>query len=103
MEHKIRGVAWALFFIWIGVALIAGISTSVSLLVVGCITLASQLVRRSFGLTLEVGWMIIGGLFVVGGLSGLLGFSIPLLPIVIIIAGIVLLISTLSTRHSTEE
>jgi len=102
MDQKIRGIAWALFLIWIGLALIVGISVSVSLLVVGCITLAAQVARRSFGLALEVGWLIIGGLFVIGGLCGLLGVSVPLLPIVIVVAGVVLLISTLSGKRSDE-
>jgi uncharacterized membrane protein (UPF0136 family) len=100
--HRLSGLAWALFFIWIGIALLAGVSLGISLLVVGGITLLAQSARRLFSLHLEPVWMIIGILFVLGGLSNLVSIDLPLLPVLILLAGVVLLISTLAGKRSGD-
>jgi ABC-type Mn2+/Zn2+ transport system permease subunit len=47
--------------------------------------------RKSFNHKLEIFWVIAGLLFVIGGIWGLLKIDVPLIPILIIIAGIVIL------------
>ena len=101
--HKLGAIAWALFFIWIGIALLAGISLGISLLVIGVITLLVQVLRRASALPIEVIWVIVGCLFILGGILHILGVSLPLLPILILVAGVVLLISAITGRHSARQ
>jgi hypothetical protein len=103
LPSRLGAIAWALFFIWIGIALLAGIGMSTSLLVVGCITLLVQLARKLQGLRFEAVWLTIGVLFVLGGLSDLLGVNLPLLPILILVAGVVLLISALTGKRGSSD
>jgi hypothetical protein len=60
---------------------------------VGVITLAVQVVRKYLNLKLEGFWVVIGLLFVVGGLWELFEPDLPLVPILLIVAGAALLIS----------
>jgi hypothetical protein len=48
-------------------------------------------------------WLVVGMLFVVGGIWNLFNVRIDLLPIVFIAAGIALLASTLSRRAAREH
>lgn len=95
VTHKLDAAAWGLFFVWVGVALIANIGWGLGLLGVGVITLGGQLARRSFGLTVEGFWVVAGLLFVLGGVWELLGIEYSLVPIVSIVAGVALLLSAL--------
>jgi hypothetical protein len=59
MEHHDRGerldtVGWSLFFIWVGIAWLAGVSIGIGLLGVAAITLAMQLVRKLQAMKVEV-------------------------------------------------
>jgi hypothetical protein len=93
MGRKLGGAGWALVFIWIGIAFLTSISATISLLVIGGITLGVQTARRALGLPLESFWVVIGLLFVAGGVWALLGTDLPLLPILLIIAGVAILVS----------
>ncbi|NIN10784.1 MAG: hypothetical protein GTO05_15175, partial [Gemmatimonadales bacterium] len=64
LASRLGGFGWALFFVWIGVALLATFPAAVTLLGVGAITLGVQVARKSVGLSLEVFWVIVGLLFV---------------------------------------
>lgn len=86
-------VGWALFFIWIGVALLLNVGFHIGLLGVGIIILAMQGVRLSSKQKLEWGWVVVGLLFVIGGLGGLFEMRRSLMPILFIVAGVVLIIS----------
>jgi hypothetical protein len=93
VANKLGGAGWALFFIWIGVALLLNVGTGVTLLGIGVITLAIQLIRRSQSLNLEGFWVVVGLLFVLAGIWALSGTELPLLPILLIVAGAVGLIT----------
>lgn len=92
---KLDAAAWGLFFVWVGVALIASLGWGLGLVGIGIITLAAQLARRYFGLAVEGFWVVIGLLFVVGGAWDLFAVQANLVPIVLIVAGAALLLSTL--------
>jgi hypothetical protein len=95
VAHKLDAAAWGLFFVWVGVALIANISWGLGLLGVGVIMLGVQVARKNFGLALEGFWVVVGLLFVLGGVWELLGVRYSLVPMVSIIAGVALLISAM--------
>jgi hypothetical protein len=93
LTRKLDAGAWGLFFIWTGIALLAGIDWGFGLLGVGIITLGGQLARKYFGLTFEGFRVVVGVLFFAGGVWELLSVRIGLVPIVLIIAGAALLAS----------
>jgi len=93
IERKIEIIAWGLFFIWIGIAFLAGLSNGIGLLGVGIITLGGQAVRNYYNLKLELFWVIVGACFVLGGLWEFLDPGLSLVPILLIIAGCAILYS----------
>lgn len=95
VAHRLDAAAWGLFFIWVGVALVTNVGWGAGLLGVGVITLGVQVARRYFGLAAEGFWIVVGLLFVLGGLWELLGVQFSLAPIVSIVAGIALLLSAM--------
>ena len=99
LERKLNSTGWALFFIWIGIAFLANISIGIGLLGIGIITLVMQVVRRQYNLKAEGFWVAIGILFALAGLWELFEAKIPLVPIVLIIAGITLLISMMRKKR----
>jgi hypothetical protein len=95
-------VGWGLFFVWIGLAWLLNVGTGIGLLGVGVITLGMQAVRKYFNLKSEGFWVVIGVLFVAGGLSELLQVELPLAPILIIVAGLAVLISIFRNKQSQQ-
>lgn len=95
MDKKLEAVGWGLFFIWLGVALLGKAGWGVWLLGVGLITLGMQAARRYFALRADRFWLVVGFLFVVGGIWELFRVSIGLVPVLCIIAGAALLVSAL--------
>ena len=95
LTEKLSAVGWGAFFVWIGIAWLLNVGTAIGLLGVGIITLVMQAVRKYFHLALEGGWIVVGVLMVLSGLWEMFPVErpLPLVPILIIIAGISLLIS----------
>jgi hypothetical protein len=90
-SEKIGSVSWAVFFIWVGIVLLANLSWGWFLLGVGIIILATQCARWLMGMRLEGFWMACGAVFLAGGLWTLLDLPWPLAPILLILLGVVLL------------
>jgi hypothetical protein len=95
LSRKLSAVSWGLFFIWVGIALIAHVGWGAGLLGVGIITLGTQVARKYFGLKLEGFWVVVGLFFVLGGVWELLHVQLGFLPFLCIAVGIALLVSTL--------
>ncbi len=93
LAKKVGAAAWGLFFIWIGIVLLRNIDGSTAMLGIGVITLAAQAARKALGLSLEVFWLVIGTVFVLGGLWNLIQTDLPLLPVLLIVAGAALVLS----------
>lgn len=100
LARRLDAVAWGLFFVWTGIALLAGFGWGVALLGVGAIALGAQLARKSFGLTFEGFWTVVGGLFVLGGVWEILNVRIGLIPILLIVAGVSLLASAVRSQRA---
>ncbi|UCC71583.1 MAG: hypothetical protein JSV86_14500 [Gemmatimonadota bacterium] len=96
---KLAAIGWGLFFIWIGIALWQNLSVGMGLLGVGVITLAMQVARKSSGLALEWFWVVIGVLFVLGGVWEMFEVAISLVPILLVVAGVVLLVSVMGGKR----
>jgi len=81
-------VSWSLFCIWVGFAWLMGFSLGWILLGVGALMLAMQGARRMSHVKADGFWIIVGAALLMGGLWELWGAAIPLLPVVLIAAGI---------------
>ena len=93
VAHKLDAAAWGLFFVWVGVALIADVGWGVGLLGVGVITLGAQWARKNFDLAIEGFWVAVGLLFALAGVWEMVGVRFSLVPIVLIVAGGALLLN----------
>ncbi len=89
--RQLDAVAWAVFFLWIGVAMLANMPWGWSLLGIGIITLAPQLARWWMATSVEGFWVACGVVFLASGLWILLALPWPLAPLLIILFGAVLL------------
>lgn len=96
-------VGWGLFFIWIGISFLVKLHIGIGLLGVAVITLGTQMARKIYGLKLEGFWIIVGVLFLLGGIWELFTPTIPLVPILLIVAGVVLLGSILLGKHKEKK
>jgi hypothetical protein len=88
---KLGSVAWAVFFIWLGIAMLANFPWGWFLLGVGILILAAQCARWLIGLRIEGFWISCATVFIAGGLWTLLNLPWQLAPILIILLGVVLL------------
>lgn len=89
-------VGWGLFFIWVGVSLLAKVGWGVGILGLGVITVGAQLGRKYFGLPIELFWLVIGIVWCTWGLViELGGLAIPggPVPIVFIVVGVIFVVS----------
>jgi len=96
--NRLDTIGWALFFIWVGIAFLLDFGFGVGLLGIGVITLGVQVARTRHGLKTETFWIIIGILFVLGGLWQLFEPDIPLIPILLIVAGLIVLLSVMRKK-----
>lgn len=97
--RRLDAAGWGLFFIWVGVVLVAHLGWGAALLGVGAITLAVQIARQFLKLGAEPFWIVVGVLFVAGGFAEFLALEFNLLPVLLIVAGLALVISSIR-RHS---
>jgi hypothetical protein len=93
--HKLDAVGWGLFFIWIGIALLANLGWGVGLVGVGILILGGQMARKYMALGFETFWALVGALFVIGGVWQVLSLRVSLIPILFILAGVALFVSAL--------
>ena len=89
--RRIDSVAWALFFIWIGLAVLADMPWGWFFVGVGIVIFAAQIARSRVGMKLEGFWLACGTVFLAGGLWTLLKLPWPLAPILLILLGVALL------------
>lgn len=98
VEARLEAAGWGAFFLWLGVALWADVGWGYGLLGIGLITLAAQGLRRYFGVALEGFSLVIGGLFVLGGVWELSGTTVSIVPVLLVIAGLALLYAAITKR-----
>jgi hypothetical protein len=103
IAERLDAAGWGLFFGWVGIAFLAKFHIGIGLLGVGIITLAGQAARKFFKLKLEWFWIVVGMLFLLGGIWELVKPTVDLLPILLIAAGVVLLISIFKGKHGLKK
>lgn len=90
-ESMLDAVGWAIFFIWVGVAWLAGAEFGFMLVSIGILALLVQAARWLFHVKVEGFWVLLGCGFFAAGYWELWNVGIPLAPIVLIVAGVGLL------------
>lgn len=93
ISEKLDAVGWGLFFVWIGSALLFEFSWGVTLVGIGIITLGGQLARFSSKLKIEGCWVVVSMAFLLGGIWQLVDAELPLVPILLILAGLTVLLA----------
>lgn len=101
--QRLDAVAWGLFFLWVGIALLTNLNWGIGLLGVGVIVLGGQAARKYVHLTLEAFWLVVGVLFVMGGIWELLSVRVGIIPVVCIAAGVLLLVSALRGKPRGQQ
>ena len=102
---RFDAAGWALFFIWVGVVWLAGVSLAVGLLGVATITLGMQGIRKLYGVRVEGFWVLVGLGFAVAGIWQWLDVGKPFAPVVLIAIGVALLVwkAWPWTRHEDSQ
>ncbi len=100
-HRQIDSAAWAVFFIWLGVVMLAGLAWDWFLVGVGILILGAQMVRQQRSLKIDRFGMAIGFIILAAGTWDLLALPLPLMPIILIVLGGYLLWKTLSKTESS--
>lgn len=100
---KLDAIAWAAFFIWVGIALLFDVGYGIGLLGVAVITLGAQLARKRMGIETEGFWIVVGLLFLIGGIWELLQIEVSLIPILLILVGVLILVTRLWPHADAES
>jgi hypothetical protein len=87
LARRLNVTARGLFFIWLGVAVLAQLGWGWTLLGIGVIVLGEQAARWRLDLKLSTAWTIGGAIFLVGGLWQLIHIQFPLAPLLLILLG----------------
>jgi hypothetical protein len=93
VAEKLDAVGWGLFFLWMGVALLFEFPWGVTLVGIGIITLGEQLARFASHLKLQGFWVVVGVGFLLGGIWQAMDAELPLVPILLILAGVTVLLA----------
>lgn len=100
--RRLDAAGWGLFFIWVGVSLLLDLSWAVGLLGVAAIIFFKQTARRCYGRKPENFWLVVGALFLLGGIWELSQAQFDLAPILLIVVGGALLLTLFRGRSRND-
>jgi hypothetical protein len=86
-SRRIDSAAWAVFFIWVGVTMLAHLPWAWFLVGVGVFILGAQICRWQMSLKVDGFGVACGVIFLAGGVWELLALQWPLAPILLILLG----------------
>lgn len=93
--RSVDAIGWALFFMWVGIALLASFSWTVSLVGTAAIILVVQGTLLLRGERLDVFMAAIGVVLLIGAFADVYGSPWSLFPTLLIVIGIAMLVDTL--------
>jgi hypothetical protein len=96
---QLGAAGWGFFLIWLGIVFWADLGMGLALMGMGIVTLATQAARRLIKLPLEGFWIGAGVLFLAGGAWDLLDISVPLAPLLLVAAGLMLIVGVVTGVH----
>lgn len=93
-SRSVDSAGWALFFVWVGVALLADIGWRWSLIGTAIIVLGVQLVLSFRKQRMDVFMTAVGAVLLIGTIADMFGSAWSLVPAFLIVIGVVMLIDT---------
>ena len=99
LDQRLDAAGWGLFFLWVGIALLLDVGWGIGLLGVGIITLGEQAARRYIGISLDGFWVVVGLLFLAGGMWELAQIQASMVPFLVILAGVAIFASAFRKRR----
>ena len=102
LAHTIDSLGWAVFFIWIGIALLAGIDFTWSLIGTALIILGVQAALRFKGESIDVFVLAVGIVLLVGTIADAYGSPWFLIPAFLVLIGLAMLANTLLKEAGTN-
>lgn len=93
--RSIDTIGWALFFMWVGIALLANLDWTVSLIGTAAIILVVQFILFVRGERLDVFMGAVGVVLLIGAVTDVYGSAWSLFPMLLIVVGIAMLVSAL--------
>ena len=109
MKNKLlNGVAWGAFFVVLGIGWLASIAYTIDVgafiaVGVGIILVAINLARINLGISLSKFSLFIGLIALALGVAGIIGYSLPLIPTVIVIVGLFIVAEGLQKVTSPKK
>ena len=102
LGHSIDSIGWALFFMWIGIVLLANLSWTMSLVGTALIVLAVQATLLARGERLDVFMAAMGVVLLIGAVSDIYGSVWSLFPALLVALGIVMFVDALRSRQANR-
>ncbi len=99
-SRQIDAVAWALFLIWIGVAVLSNVGWGWGLVGISLIMLCAQAVLWLRTNTFDFFSVACGLVLLAGGVSALLGLTWSIAPVLLILLGATMLWSAVFGEHA---
>lgn len=103
IARRLDAAGWGLFFIWVGVSLLTDVGWGVGLVGVAAIIFLGQAARRFYGRSLEIFWVVVGVLFLLGGVGELYQIEFDMGPVLLIAVGGALLLTPFRRRRRTDR
>ena len=91
-SHLLDVISWAVFCIWVGVAWLLQVGLGWGIIGTGILLLGLQALRALVHTKVDPFWIVVAMALVIGGFWELWEVAIPLAPLILIAAGIVLLV-----------
>jgi hypothetical protein len=106
----INGIAWGAFFVALGISWTASLAYTIDFVAylavgAGIILVAINTARVGMKTTISTFSLFIGALFLALGIPGVLGYAMPFIPTVMLLAGLFIIVQgakKLSTRAKTQ-
>ncbi len=100
LSSRIDTVGWGLLFIWVGIAFLLQVGWPTGLIGVGILFVGEQAIRLFYRAEVEWFWGLVGLAFIAGGIWHLAESDVPFIPVLLILAGVVLLLSVVFKKQT---
>ena len=106
LSKRINAIGWALFFVMIGCLLMVPpeiLPESTWLIGAGLIMLGTNYFRHINGIKTVGFTIVIGILALATGIGGIVGFNIPVFPVLLVFIGLSIIFGHLTEKNKTRE
>ena len=103
LSEKYDAIGLAIGFIWIGLASLFGIGWGWWLIGIAAIILGETAIRLNAQLNIESFWVVVGLMFLTGGVWEIFNLAWPLAPVLITGCGLAVLFGALNGRHLLKK